>query len=106
MSTHSPPLRIPKQRSAPMTTTEPAPRRKRTPLAWAIVVVTTVIGSYLLVTAFEGYDPKAAVCVQTALASVTQGIPSSCRFPVWSVLIALLLIGGGISVANTMSRRS
>jgi hypothetical protein len=62
-----------------------------------------VVGAYIMVTAFEGYDPKAPICVQTALTTGTQSIPSSCRFPVWPLVIAVLVLGGGMKLADKLN---
>jgi hypothetical protein len=87
-----------------MTTPQPASRKKRTPLSWAILVVAMTIGAYVLVTAFEGYDADAPICINAALTAGNENIPRSCKFPVLQVALGAVIIAGGMTIANKMNQ--
>lgn len=76
---------------------------KRTPLSWAILVAAMVAGAYIMVTAFEGYDPDAPICVSTALTSGVESIPKSCKFPTLQLALGALIIAAGMTVANKLN---
>lgn len=83
----------------------PAPRQ-RSPLSWVILVVAMTIGAYVLVTAFEGYDADAPICVKTALTTGVESIPKSCKFPALDLALGALIIGAGMTLANKVNGAS
>ena len=83
-----------------MTQPSAAPRKKRSPLSWAILVVAMTVGAYLMVTAFEGYDADAPICTTTALTQGVENIPKSCKFPTLDLALAVVIIAAGMAAAN------
>jgi len=76
----------------------------RKPIAWLIELVAAAGATFIVIRAFQGYHPKSPTCLDTALQRGVESMPSYCKFPIWYLVIAVVVLMVGLRIANTLRK--
>jgi hypothetical protein len=88
-----------------MTSIDPQTRRQTQPLAIVLTVVVLILIGYVLWRGFSNYHPDAEACAISAVKRGVENVPESCRFPVFQIVLAVLLLVGGGRLVGWANRR-